>query len=146
MGYSNISNKDLYIKNNIGNLVLNNDVYVTGKLFVGGIDVIARTIEYPKDSGWIAINVQNCGITTKLYVRQVGKVVSIQGELHTHHSGTIFTLPNTIDPPKYKIGYSHNKGRGNWHCTIQGGQRNCVVDYCNNGCSEYIGFLMTYII
>ena len=51
MGYSNISNKDLYIKNNIGNLVLNNDVYVTGKLFVGGIDVIARTIEYPKDSG-----------------------------------------------------------------------------------------------
>ena len=143
---SHISNKDLYIKNNIGNLVLNNDVYVTGKLFVGGIDVIARTIEYPKDSGWIAINVQNCGITTKLYVRQVGKVVSIQGELHTHHSGTIFTLPNTIDPPKYKIGYSHNKGRGNWHCTIQGGQRNCVVDYCNNGCSEYIGFLMTYII
>lgn len=74
------------------------------------------------------------------------KIVSIQGELHTHHSGTIFTLPNTIDPPKYKIGYSHNKGRGNWHCTIQGGQRNCVVDYCNNGCSEYIGFLMTYII
>lgn len=51
------------------------NVYVTGKLFVGGIDVIARTIEYPKDSGWIAINVQNCGITTKLYVRQVGKIV-----------------------------------------------------------------------
>ncbi len=146
IGYANGENKDLYIKNNIGNIVFNNDVYVTGKLFVGGIDVIARTIEYPKDTGWIAINVQNCGITTKVYVRQVGKIVSIQGELHTHHSGTIFTLPNSIDPPKYKIGYSHNKGRGQWHCIIKGGQRTCVVDYCNNGCSEYIGFLMTYII
>lgn len=98
-----------------------------------------------KDTGWIAITVQNCGITTKLYVRQVGHVVSIQGQLHTHHSGTIFTLPNTVDPPQYEIGYSHNKD-GNWHCTILGGSRDCKVDYCNNGCSEYIGFLMTYIV
>lgn len=98
-----------------------------------------------KDTGWIAMTVKNCGITTKLYVRQVGYVVSIQGELHTHHSGTIFTLPNNVDPPKYKIGYSHNKD-GNWHCTMNGGSRDCVVDYCNNGCSEYIGFLMTYLV
>ena len=98
-----------------------------------------------KDTGWIAMDVQNCGITTKIYVRQVGAVVSIQGELHTHHSGTIFTLPNTIDPPKYKIGYSHNK-YGTWHCIIDGGSRNCVVDECNSGCSEYIGFLITYIV
>lgn len=98
-----------------------------------------------KDTGWIAINVQNCGITTKLYVRQVGHVVSIQGQLHTHHSGIIFTLPNTIDPPQYEIGYSHNKD-GNWHCTMLGGSRDCRVDSCNNGCSEYIGFLMTYIV
>lgn len=98
-----------------------------------------------KDTGWITMNVQNCGITTQLYVRQVGKVVSIQGRLHTHHSGTIFTLPNSIDPPKYEIGYSHNRD-GNWHCIIEGGSRDCKVDYCSNGCSEYIGFLMTYII
>lgn len=98
-----------------------------------------------KDTGWIAMTVKNCGITTKLYVRQVGYVVSIQGELHTHHSGTIFTLPNSIDPPKYKIGFSHNKD-GEWHCIINGNSRDCVVDHCDNGCSEYIGFLMTYII
>lgn len=98
-----------------------------------------------KDTGWITMTVQNCGITTQLYVRQVGKVVSIQGRLHTHHSGTIFTLPNTIDPPKYEIGYSHNRS-GSWHCIIEGGSRDCKVDYCSNGCSEYIGFLMTYII
>jgi len=98
-----------------------------------------------KDTGWIAMNVQNCGIITKLYVRQVGYVVSIQGELHTHHSGTIFTLPNSVDPPKYKIGYSHNRD-GKWHCTINGGSRDCKVDYCDNGCSEYIGFLMTYLV
>lgn len=99
----------------------------------------------PKDTGWIAMTVQNCGITTKLYVRQVGHVVSIQGQLHTHHSGIIFTLPNTIDPPKYEIGYSHNKA-GRWHCVIEGGSRDCKVDYCSSGCSEYIGFLMTYIV
>lgn len=99
----------------------------------------------PKDTGWITMSVQNCGITTALYVRQVGHVVSIQGELHTHHSGTIFTLPNSIDPPKYEIGYSHNRS-GSWHCVIKGGSRDCKVDYCNGGCSEYIGFLMTYIV
>lgn len=99
----------------------------------------------PKDTGWIAMTVQNCGITTKLYVRQVGHVVSIQGQLHTHHSGTIFTLPNSIDPPKYEIGYSHNRS-GHWHCIIEGGSRDCKVDYCSSGCSEYIGFLMTYIV
>ena len=98
-----------------------------------------------KDTGWIEMAVENCGIVTKIYVRQVGKVVSIQGQLHTHHSGTIFTLPNNIDPPAYEIGYSHNKA-GNWHCIIEGGSRVCKVDYCNGGCSEYIGFLMTYLV
>lgn len=98
-----------------------------------------------KDTGWIAMNVENCGIVTQIHVRQVGVVVSIQGELHTHHSGTIFTLPNSVDPPKYKIGYSHNK-YGTWHCVMEGGSRDCVVDQCNSGCSEYIGFLITYII
>lgn len=99
----------------------------------------------PKDTGWIAISVKNCGITTKIYVRQIGNMVSIQGQLHTHHSGTIFTLPNTVDPPKYEIGYSHNRS-GNWHCVIKGGSRDCIVDYCNGGCSEYIGFLMTFLV
>ena len=98
-----------------------------------------------KDTGWLVVNVKNCGIVTAVYVRQVGHVVSIQGELHTHHDGVIFTLPNSIDPPKYKIGYSHNK-TGKWHCVINGGSRECVVDYCSAGCSEYIGFLMTYLV
>lgn len=255
MGYTNASTYDWYVKNNIGKIVLDNDVTVTGTLIVNGTDVLgamakqsamtdalalkanvsdvysktdadARYVKKTdsisqfvtnaggttafcnlvgaasmadldkaalksqsftdvvlyglpsasdstyaskleqrkrqlcttigaaysadittegKDTGWITMTVQNCGITTQLYVRQVGKVVSIQGRLHTHHSGTIFTLPNSIDPPKYEIGYSHNKD-GNWHCTILGGSRDCNVDYCSNGCSEYIGFLMTYII
>lgn len=99
----------------------------------------------PKDTGWITVQVKNCGITTQLYARQVGNVVSIQGQLHTHHNGTIFTLPNNIDPPKAEIGYSHNK-KGRWHCVIKGGSKDCVVDYCDGGCSEYIGFLMTYLV
>lgn len=98
-----------------------------------------------KDTGWITMDVSNCGLSDNLYVRQVGHVVSIQGKLHTHHSGTIFTLPNSVDPPTYEIGYSHNRS-GNWHCVMLAGSRDCVVDYCSNGCSEYVGFLMTYIV
>ena len=49
-----------------------------GKLFVNGVDLLAKTIDYPKDSGWIPIKVQNCGITTQVYVRQIGKIVSIK--------------------------------------------------------------------
>lgn len=97
-----------------------------------------------KDTGWMAVSMKNCSIST-LYVRQIGHTVCIQGDLHTHHSGTIFTLPNIIDPPKYKIGYSCYKG-GEWNCFIAAGSRDCVVDTCNSGCSKYIGFLMTYIV
>lgn len=145
VGYTDSSTYDLYIKNNIGNVIVQNDVYVTGKLYVGGEEVLGGNKETTKDTGWLTMSVLNCGITTKLYVRQIGNVVSIQGQLHTHHSGTIFTLPNSIDPPPYEIGYSHNR-YGHWHCIIAGGSRDCKVDYCSSGCSEYIGFLMTYMV
>ena len=99
----------------------------------------------PKDTGWIHLNVQNCSISENMYVRQIGNIVSIQGKLHTHHSGTIFTLPSNIDPPKAEIGYSHSKG-GDWHCIMEAGSRECKVDYCNGGCSQYVGFLLTYMV
>lgn len=98
-----------------------------------------------KDTGWIKLNLQNCSISENMYVRQIGNIVSIQGKLHTHHSGTIFTLPSNVDPPKAEIGYSHNKS-GNWHCIMEAGSRECKVDYCSNGCSEYVGFLLTYMV
>ncbi len=99
----------------------------------------------PKDTGWIHLTLQNCSISENMYVRQIGNIVSIQGKLHTHHSGTIFTLPSNIDPPKAEIGYSHNRG-GNWHCIMEAGSRECKVDYCSNGCSEWVGFLLTYMV
>ncbi len=99
----------------------------------------------PKDTGWIHLTLQNCSISENMYVRQMGNIVSIQGKLHTHHSGTIFTLPSNIDPPKAEIGYSHNRG-GNWHCIMEAGSRECKVDYCSNGCSEWVGFLLTYMV
>lgn len=99
----------------------------------------------PKDTGWVHLNIQNCSISENMYVRQIGNIVSIQGKLHTHHSGTIFTLPSNIDPPKAEIGYSHNRG-GEWHCIMEAGSRECKVDYCNGGCSQYVGFLLTYMV
>jgi hypothetical protein len=99
----------------------------------------------PKDTGWVRVDVSNCGISEKLYARQIGNIVSIQGRIHTHHDGTIFTLPSSIDPPVGEIGYSYNRG-GEWCCKMASGSRECVVDYCSGGCSQYIGFLLTYMV
>lgn len=96
----------------------------------------------PKDTGWLKIEVSG---HMDLHVRQIGNMVSIQGFMKTIHHGKIFTLPNSIDPPPFKIGYSHNK-EGEWHCTINGGSRDCMVDKCSGGCGENIGFLMTYMV
>lgn len=97
-----------------------------------------------KDTGWVAVNMKNCVIST-LYVRQIGHMVCIQGELHTHPMGIVFTLPNIIDPPKYKIGYSCYK-EGAWNCYIAAGSRDCVADTSSHSSSQYIGFLMTYMV
>jgi hypothetical protein len=144
VGYLSSADTDFYIRNRVGRIVLDGDVVITGKMYLDGQEVTNGVGTNSKDTGWITMQVQNCGITTQLYVRQVGNVVSIQGRLHTHHSGTIFTLPNTVDPPRHDISYAH--GVGYWRCIMKGGSRTCTVDYCSGGCSEYIGFLLTYII
>ena len=109
-----------------------------------GAALKADIADSQKDTGWQPV-VNPVAGDTELYVRQVGMVVSIQGKLQTAHKGKLFTLPNTIDPPKYRVGFSHNK-KGNWECVIEGGSRDCVVDFCKGGCSQSIGFLITYII
>lgn len=79
------------------------------------------------DSGWTII-------TPGLYVRQIGSIVSIQGELFIPHSGTAFEIPTNIDPPKYSVNFStliSNTNTG-WRCTIKGGARSAMVKYCNN--------------
>ena len=98
----------------------------------------------PKDTGWKAVTMYNNTRST-LYVRQIGHMVCIQGELYTPHEGLIFTLPNTIDPPTYKIGYSYNND-GRWSCYLASGSRQCMVAKCAGGCKQNIGFLMTYLV
>lgn len=144
VGYASNANSHLYLHNDVGDVVIDNDVHITGKLYVNDKEFTYDGPTETKDTGWQATTMPNCSLST-IYARQVGHVVSIQGQLHTHHSGTIFTLPNNIDPPKYEVGYSHNKS-GNWHCVMLAGSRDCVVDYCSSGCSENVGFLLTYIV
>jgi hypothetical protein len=95
-----------------------------------------------KDSGWIRITDQN-----NLYVRQIGHTVSIQGSLATIHSGTVFTLPNTIDSPSYAVTFctvatSYTEA---WRCVIDADKRNCVVAYCN-GHGKTVQFSLTYMV
>ena len=92
------------------------------------------------DSGWV-------NVTGNIYARQIGKVVSIQGTLKTNHSGTVFTLPNSIDAPKYDVSFcivpSYNDP---WTCKIPAGKKTCSVVYCNGGCKKNISFSMTYMV
>lgn len=91
------------------------------------------------DTGWLYIG-------GGLYARQIGNVVCIQGKVNTIHSGTVFTLPNSIDAPRYDASFSMSIGpTSNWSCRLPGNSKTCSVVYCNcHGNS--ISFSMTYMV
>lgn len=93
-----------------------------------------------KDSGWITIK-------NGLYVRQIGNVVSIQGQLKTIHSGILFNIPNTIDPPTHAVyqSFSFSNSR-NWTVSIKGNSRQCRVLYCSGSCGNTTDFSITYMV
>lgn len=92
------------------------------------------------DSGWKWIK-------DSLYVRQIGNIVCIQGSTKTVHSGTVFTIPNTIAAPshsvKYSVAFSNKKS---WVCKIAAGQRACTVVYCDGSCGKSTEFSITYMV
>jgi hypothetical protein len=92
------------------------------------------------DSGWILVK-------DSLYVRQIGNIVSVQGTVKTVHSGTVFTIPNSIQAPthavKHCISFANNR---NWVCKIDAGQRACTVVYCDSSCSRNTEFSLSYMI
>lgn len=92
------------------------------------------------DSGWKYIK-------DSLYVRQIGNIVCIQGSIKTVHSGTVFTIPNTISAPSHAVKYTiaFNNSR-NWVCKIEAGQRACTVVYCNGSCGNSTQFSITYMV
>ena len=92
------------------------------------------------DSGWV-------NVTGNIYARQIGNVVSVQGTLKTGHSGTVFTLPNSIDAPKYDVSFCMvTSGNDPWTCKIPSGSKTCSVVYCDGGCKQNISFSMTYMV
>lgn len=92
------------------------------------------------DSGWIHIK-------DTLYVRQIGNVVCVQGSTKTIHSGTVFSIPNSIAAPthavKVTIAFSNNRS---WVCKIAKGQRACTVVYCDSSCGRSTEFSLTYMV
>jgi len=92
------------------------------------------------DSGWKWIK-------DSLYIRQIGNLVCIQGSTKTIHSGTVFTIPNTISAPshavKHSIVFSNNRS---WVCKIAAGQRACTVVYCSGSCGNSTEFSITYMV
>ena len=62
------------------------------------------------DTGWLRMaNSGNGTDTSRLFVRQIGNIVSIQGVINTarrdgdHWGGTVAVLPNGISAPKYGV-------------------------------------------
>lgn len=93
-----------------------------------------------KDTGWVVIK-------EGLYVRQIGNIVSIQGQLKTIHSGILFNVPNTIDPPAHAVyqSFSFSNSR-NWTVSIKSNSRQCKVLYCNGSCGDTTDFSITYMV
>lgn len=80
-----------------------------------------------KDTGWVSIS------DTTLFARQIGNIVCIQGLLKLIHSGQAFAIPNSIQAPKYSVGYDAPMPSGNiyWSCRIDAGSKACTVVRCN---------------
>lgn len=80
-----------------------------------------------KDSLWQSI-------TSTLKARQIGNIVCIQGTITTIHSGTVFSIPSNIDPPRYTVGYDAPLPSCGcyWGCKIEAGKKACEVMRCNH--------------
>lgn len=93
-----------------------------------------------KDSGWVSLG-------NGLYVRQIGNIVSVQGSVKTIHSGTLFTIPNTIDAPTHEVYKSIIFSNSlSWSVSIKAGVRQCKVLYCSGSCYKTTDFSMMYMV
>lgn len=63
-----------------------------------------------KDTGWLQMSNSGSGTDSRrLFVRQIGNIVSIQGVINTakrdgsNWGGSVAVIPNTISPPRYSV-------------------------------------------
>lgn len=62
-----------------------------------------------KDTGWLQMTNSGSTDTRRLYIRQIGNIVCIQGIINTgrrngsHWGGTVAYIPNQIESPKYGV-------------------------------------------
>ncbi len=92
------------------------------------------------DTGWIQMSNSGVNTDTKaLFIRQIGNVVSIQGQVNTskadggHRGGIVAIIPNQIQPPRYGLRHTlcdfnedHGYNRGA-SFFINGGSRNLTI-------------------
>jgi hypothetical protein len=92
------------------------------------------------DTGWLQMsNSGNDTDTSKLFIRQIGNVVCIQGIINTakrdgsNWGGTVAVIPNQVSPPKYGLRISctdynddHKNNRGA-SFVIQGNTRKILI-------------------
>ena len=69
-----------------------------------------------KDTGWLNLSNKGSGTdTSRLFIRQIGDMVSIQGVINTARrdgspwGGVVAVIPNQIQPPKYALSCTHNQ-------------------------------------
>jgi hypothetical protein len=92
------------------------------------------------DTGWLQMsNSGNATDTSRLFIRQIGNIVCIQGIINTakrdgsNWGGTVAVIPNQISPPKYGLrvsfanyneNHTHNRGSS---FIIQGNTRKILL-------------------
>ena len=156
--FVNVPNSQAVLRSQIGAIGADSDVFAkvnsylsdmatsdTAKATIRANIGAAKAGEFQEkliDSGWIRIS------NTQLYIRQFGNVVSVQGVINsTPHSGVVFTIPNSINPPTYSVyqslSFADNEA---WSVKINAGSRDCVVAYCDGGCQNLTNFSLTYMI
>ena len=116
---------DIFSKGEIINAYLRRDGKLTDlhlpnieakKLACRNLGAAYATDYQPKlqDTGWVQMS--NSGSATdsrKLFIRQIGSIVSIQGAVNTgkrdgsNWGGTVAVIPNSVQPPKYDLHVSH---------------------------------------
>lgn len=93
-----------------------------------------------KDTGWLQMGNSGSGTDARrLFVRQIGNMVCIQGVINTarrdgsNMGGTVAVIPNTVSPPKYSVrccaadwNDDHKYNRGS-SFKIFGGARNILI-------------------
>ena len=145
IGAAGTSDLNLYAKksNLLSDMATTTEYKKTIRQNIGAVGVDECQLKQ-KDTGWQRITE---GHSSKLYVRQIGNIVCIEGIATARvGKGAMFVLPGTIDAPTHDIAVNFGD---NVRAIIKANSKTCNAYTINESMTSYHGehqFLMTYMV